>query len=656
MGTAAEKSGTLSIDKENLFSIIKKWLYTDQDIFFREMISNGCDAITKRKYLVAQGEDEMPENEPWLITVTLTPSAGTITFSDNGIGMTGEEVDLYINQIAVSGITSFTEKYKDMQAGEQLIGHFGLGFYSAFIEAEVVSFETLSYKKGARSVHWESDGSTEYFMSEGSRQTPGTDVTLYMSEEGMRYLNKGLAKQIIQKYCGYMPVEIYLVDTEEEDVETRDAVYDENGRIVEPAMAAKKAEGPVLVNNTEPFWKKDRTDCPDSEYISFYHEIFTDPLEPDPLFWVDLRMQEPFQLDGILYFPKLRDDTDSLEGVIKLYRNQVFVAENVKEVIPDYLILLKGVIDCPDFPLNVSRSAMQADATVRGISSTIGRMVTEKLVSLYQGNPDTHSNIWEDVNPVVKYGCLKNKEFRKKMLDRVFYRTTDGRYLTLDQYLEQESIPGNKTVYYADDQEQQQPYIDLLSQAGICVLSMEHVIDQPFIQLLEACKPGLIFNRVDADISNVFRVEVSDEEAAGLKDREQELTRIFRNISGNENLTVRLEKYRIGSISSILSFDEESRRLHDLIRDFNIKNISVADQVASGYEQEILTLNMANVLVKHILSDPHSELSQMLCGQLYDLALLNYDTASFDRTGSFTARSNRIMELYLEARSGKTDR
>lgn len=647
MGTA-EKSGTFSIDKDNLFSIIKKWLYSDQDIFFRELISNGCDAITKRKFLIAQGEAGGPENEPWRIDVILTPSAGTITFSDNGIGMTWDEVERYINQIAVSGVASFAERYTDIQAGDQIIGHFGLGFYSAFIDAEIVSFDTLSCQKGAEPVHWESDGSTGYVMTEGSRKTPGTEITLYMREEGMRFLNKGLAKQIIQKYCGYMPVEIYLTDTEEGEIGTSAAAPGENNLELSSDMASGKADGSVLVNNAEPFWKKDRTNCMDSEYISFYHELFPDPLEPDPLFWIDLSIQEPLQLDGILYFPKLRDDTDSLDGVIKLYSNQVFVAENIKEVIPDYLMLLKGIIDCPAFPVNVSRSALQSDATVRSISELIGRLVTDKLRILYQDGSNKHKDIWEDINPVVKYGCLKNKVFRNVMMDLILYRTVDDRYITLTQYLDQGNSSDKNTVYYTDCSEQQQQYIDLLSRSDICVLSMEHMIDQPFIRLVETSRPDLFFRRVDSDISYILREEMSDSETDRLKNKTQELTEIFRIISGNKNLTVRLEKYRLESIASILSFDEESRRLHDMIREFNIKNVSVTEQVENGYIQEVLSLNTENILVKHIISDPRSELSQMICQQLYDLALLNYDTAVFDRTGSFTARSNQIMELLLK--------
>lgn len=647
MDAVSEKMGTLSIDKENLFSIIKTWLYSDRDIFFRELISNGCDAITKRKYLIAQGEDEMPEGEPWRIDVILTPSEGTITFIDNGIGMTWDEVELYINQIAFSGVTAFTEKYATMQAGDQIIGHFGLGFYSAFIDAEVVSFETLSCKKGAAAVHWESDGSTGYYMSEGERRTPGTEITLYMRGEGMRFLNKNLAKQIIRKYCGYMPVEIWLTDTEEADTEAKEALYDESGKMTTPPIPARKAEGPLLLNQTEPFWKKNPDDCTDEEYLSFYHELFPDPYEPDPLFWIHLKTREPIQLDGVLYFPKLRDDTDSLDGVIKLYSNQVFVAENVKEVIPDYLMLLKGVIDCPEFPVNVSRSAMQSDAAVQAISSLIGQLVQNKLTELYQGDREVHAAIWEDINPVVKYGCLKSKNFRKAMMDLILYQTSEGSYMTLDEYLKGAKGKHENVVYYSDSRQQQIQYIELLQEENITVLYMEHLIDQPFIQNLETWKRGVSFRRVDSDVSEILRVRLSPEEEAQFAGVSRELTEMFRTISDKRNLIVRLERYKLDSISSLLSYEEESRRLQDMIRTFNIKTASFGDQT-KGYEQEILTLNANNRLVQYIMYDRESELSQLISAQLYDLACLSYDTASFDRSATFVERTGQIMERLLQ--------
>lgn len=630
MGIKTEKTGSLSIDKDNLFSILKKWLYSEQDIFFRELISNGCDAITKRKYLISQGEVSEPTDEPWRIDVILTPSSGTIKFIDNGIGMTEEEVDLYINQIAVSGVTSFAEKYSNLSADEHIIGHFGLGFYSAFIEAEIVCFDTLSCKNGAGSVHWESDGSTGYVMTEGSRTTPGTEITLYMSGDGMRFLNKGLAKQIIKKYCGYMPVSIYLTDTEEEESETL------------------KEKEPV--NQTEPLWKTSNSDRTEAEYISFYHELFPDPLEPDPLFWIDLSAQEPFQLEGILYFPKLRDDTDSLDGVIKLYSNRVFVAENVKEVIPDYLMLLKGVIDCPSFPVNVSRSSLQADSTVKAISAMIGQLVTEKLENLYKDDPNTHADIWPDINPVVKYGCLKNKAFRKALMDMVVYRKTDGGYITIKQYQEHAKNRNlsENVVYYTDFIEQQQQYIELLEQEDIYVLCMEHVIDQPYIQLIETWHRGLVFKRVDSDISEILNEEISDETEEQLKDFDQEMTEIFRKVSGKEHLNVCLQKYKIKSIAAMLSFDEGGRRLKDMIREFNIKHVPGVEQMSEECMQEILTLNISNNIVQYLMKDHESDLSKMICAQLYDMALLNYDPGAFDRIGTFTTRSNQIIELLLE--------
>ncbi|HWT75725.1 MAG TPA: molecular chaperone HtpG [Mobilitalea sp.] len=682
--------GNLSIHSENIFPIIKKWLYSDHDIFIRELISNGSDAITKLKKLEIMGEANIPEDNQYQLTVTVNQEEKTIRFSDNGIGMTADEVKEYINQIAFSGAQKFMEKYKDKTNEDQIIGHFGLGFYSAFMVASRVSIDTLSWQPDAAPVHWESDGGTEYEMSDGTRTERGTDITLYLNEESYEFSNEYRVKEVIQKYCSFMPVEIYFVNANapvmEEKEEVIDASVDSEG-VVEEAEDNKKDNKPQPINNPHPLWAKHPNDCKEEEYKEFYREVFHDYKEP--LFWIHLNMDYPFNLKGILYFPKINTEYDSLEGVIKLYNNQVFIADNIKEVIPEFLMLLKGVIDCPDLPLNVSRSALQNDGFVKKISEYISKKVADKLAGMYKVERENYVKFWDDINPFIKFGCLKDEKFREKMKDVIIYKNLEGKYITLDEYIaankgpdaeaekkdkekkseeacecghdhkhedgcecghdhnhdhdEEDEVDEDKktVIYYVTDQKQQSQYINMFKEAGVDALILTHNIDQPFITQLEYQEKKIKFQRIDADITDSFKEETKKKDKKILKNNTESMTTLFRKVLGKDKLEVKVDKFKNEKVSSVMTLSEESRRMQDMMRMYNMPGMDMND-FGGG---ETLVLNANNKLVQYIITNENAEQTPMICEQLYDLALLGHKPLEPEAMTKFIQRSNEIMML-----------
>lgn len=660
----SNEHGSLSINSQNIFPIIKKWMYSDHDIFYRELISNGCDAITKLKKLDLIGEYEAPEDMDYKLEVLVSPEHKTIKIVDNGIGMTKEEVNEYINQIAFSGAEAFLEKYKDKTNEDQIIGHFGLGFYSAFMVAEKVTIDTLSYQDGAAAVHWECDGGTEYDMSESSRTTLGTEITLYLNEDSYEFANEYKAREVIEKYCGFMPIPIYLTNEDageqteeipEEEVTEKDTVLDtfikeavteevekEDGtkETVEKTPAKKMAKivkRPVALNDIHPLWTKHPNECTDEEYKEFYRKVFRDFKEP--LFWIHLNMDYPFNLKGILYFPKINTEYETIEGTIKLYNNQVFVADNIKEVIPEFLLLLKGVIDCPDLPLNVSRSALQNDGFVRKISEYITKKVGDKLSGMYKTDKENYEKYWDDINPFIKFGCLKDEKFAEKMNDYLIFKNIDGKYLTLKECLEENKEKHENTVFYVTDETEQSQYINMFREEGIDAVLLTHNIDQPFITHLEGKNENLKFSRIDADLSDSFKEEVSEEE---LKEITEKLTATFKKALNNENLSIKVEKLKNASISSMITLSEQDRRMQDMMKMYNLGGMDPAMFGANG---QTLVLNANNELVRYIVEHEENENTPLLCGQLYDLALLSHAPLTPQRMTDFIARSNKIMEL-----------
>ncbi len=579
----ANKHGSLSIDSDNLFPIIKKWLYSDHDIFYRELISNGCDAITKLKKLDMMGEYTLPADFKAKISVTVDPEAKTLTFTDNGLGMTADEVEEYICQIAFSGATDFIQKYKDKSTDDQIIGHFGLGFYSAFMVAEKVTIDTLSYKEGSKPVHWECEGGTEYDMGDGNKDTVGTTITLYLNEDSTEFANEFRAKEVIDKYCSFMPYEIYLDnedDTEEKtqmidkdellDTDTiietvkKEAKLEEqededgNKKVVEVEPATERykiAKRPVSLSDTTPLWTKHPNDCTDEEYKEFYRKVFHDYKEP--LFWIHLNMDYPFNLKGILYFPKINIEFESAEGIIKLYNNQVFVADNIKEVIPEFLMLLKGVIDCPDLPLNVSRSALQNDGFVKKISEYITKKVADKLSGMCKTDKESYEKYWDDISPFIKFGCLKDDKFCDKMKDYILFKNLEGKYLTLPECLEENKEKHENKVFYVTDEIKQGQYIKMFKDAGIDAVILKHSIDQPFITHLEQKNENVKFLSIDSDLSETFKEETSEED---LSKAGEELAEVFKKALNNDKLTVKAEKLVDKNISSMITVNEESKR------------------------------------------------------------------------------------------------
>ena len=690
------EKGSLSIESENMFPIIKKWLYSDHDIFVRELVSNGCDAITKLKKLEVMGEYDFPEDYKASIQVEVSPEHKTLSFTDTGIGMTEAEVKEYINQVAFSGATDFLEKYKDKTNEDQIIGHFGLGFYSAFMVADKVTIDTLSWQKDAVPVHWESDGGINFEMSDGDKKEVGTKITLYLSEDSVEFANEYRIKEIIEKYCSFMPVNIYLSkEGAEQEYETIDAAdireddvvvekfteeakteekENENGEkeTVEISPAKEKAKinkRPVSLSDTTPLWMKHPNECTDEEYKSFYRKVFNDYKEP--LFWIHLNMDYPFNLKGILYFPKVNTQYDNLEGVIKLYNNQVFIADNIKEVIPEFLMLLKGVIDCPDLPLNVSRSALQNDGFVKKISDYITKKVADKLSGMYKVDRENYEKYWDDISPFIKFGCLKDQKFQEKMKDFIIFKNLDDKFITLPEYVE--NVKGNDeeqpevvdaedvakeeageetetkeeeptTVYYVTDVQQQSQYINLFREQGMDALILAHTIDQPFITQLEQSEDVKVhFQRIDSDISDSMKEE-GDEET--LKKQTETLSDVFKKALGKDQLEVQVQNLKNENISSMITLSEETRRMQDMMKMYSAGGMGMDMSMFGG--GETLILNANNALVKYILEHTEGEHVDMFCKQLYDLAMLANKPLSAEEMTDFVARSNEIMLLLTQ--------
>ena len=659
-----EKQGNLSINSENIFPIIKKWLYSDHDIFYRELISNGCDAITKLKKLDMMGEFEIPEDTEFKILVTVDPDGKTITFKDNGLGMTFEELDEYINQIAFSGAKDFLEKYKDKTNEDQIIGHFGLGFYSAFMVADKVTIDTKSYRADAPAVHWESDGGQEFAMAEGDKEDFGTEITLYLNEDSLEFANEYKAREVMTKYCSFMPVNIYLekanapqefetIDASE--VTDRDVVVErtveeakteerenENGEketveISPRRELAKIHKRPVPINDIHPLWTRHPNECTDEEYKKFYRTVFNDYKEP--LFWIHLNMDYPFNLKGILYFPKIGSQYESIEGTIKLYNNQVFVADNIKEVIPEFLMLLKGVIDCPDLPLNVSRSALQNDGFVKKISDYITKKVADKLTGMYKVEKENYEKYWDDLSPFIKYGYIRDEKFEEKIKDCILFKNLEGRYLTLAECLEENKEAHENTVFYVTDEKAQSQYIKMFKDAGIDAVILTHAIDAPFISHVEQKNEDVHFLRIDTDLDKAFKEETREEDKESMTAMTDKLTEIFRKALDNDKLEVKVEKLKNPDIASVVTLSEEGRRMQDMMKMYNMGDMNLDMFGAS----ESLVLNANHPLVTYVLDHADGEDTPAFCEQLYDLALLSHGSLSPERMSKFVTRSNDIM-------------
>ena len=661
----ANQHGNLSINSDNIFPIIKKWLYSDHDIFIRELVSNGCDAITKLKKLDIMGEYELPDDNKFKITVTADSKAKTLTFTDNGIGMTYDEVNEYINQIAFSGAQQFVEMYKDKTNEDQIIGHFGLGFYSAFMVADKVTIDSLSYKEGSTAVHWESEGGLEFDMEDGTKESRGTTITLYLNEDCLEFSNEYKVKEILNKYCSFMPVEIFFenagaepeyetinedeikdtdtviehihTDEKTEEVENEDGTKET--KVVTPASdKAKILKRPVPINDTTPLWAKHPNECTDDEYKEFYRKVFND--YTDPLFWIHLNMDYPFNLKGILYFPHYTNKYDTMEGTIKLYNNQVFIADNIKEVIPEYLLLLKGVIDCPDLPLNVSRSALQNDGFVKKISDYISKKVADKLSGMCKTDKESYEKYWDDINPFIKYGCLRDEKFAEKMNDYIIFKNIDNKYITLPEALEENKEKHENTIFYATDVVLQSQYINMFKEQGIDVLVMNSTIDEPFINHLESKNEGVKFLSIDSDITDAFKEEVNDDDEE-FKKTSDELSDIFKKTLNKDTLNVKVEKLKDESISSVITLNEESKRMQQMMKVYGMTDMNPA-MFESGIT---LTLNANNDLVKYVLNHKDDANTEMICKQLYDLALISHKQLSADEMTNFIKRSNDIMLL-----------
>ncbi len=728
----AEKHGNLSINSENIFPIIKKWLYSDHDIFFRELISNGCDAITKLKKLDMMGEYSLPEDYKGKIDVLVNPEEKTLKFIDNGIGMTADEVEEYINQIAFSGATDFIAKYKDKTNEDQIIGHFGLGFYSAFMVADEVHIDSLSWQEGAKPVHWECDGGTEYSMAEGDRSEVGTTITLFVNEDVLEFCNEYKAREVIKKYCSFMPTEIYLSKENTKETQTIDADEKlDTDTVVEEIKPEKEEDKlrykiirrPELLNETKPLWMKHPNDCTREEYLEFYRKVFQDYKEP--LFWIHLNMDYPFNLKGILYFPKINMEYESIEGVIKLYNNQVFIADNIKEVIPEFLMLLKGVIDCPDLPLNVSRSALQNDGFVKKISDYISKKVADKLSGMCKTEKEEYEKYWDDISPFIKFGCLKDDKFCEKMTDYILFRNLDGKYLTLPECLEvsksdpegaekedtvgeggneeenkedqaedkkaeesadtesQETEEADETVkdgaeesaeaakadvvdadgnvisapedgeedeeekkekviYYVTDEKQQGQYISMFKAAKMDAVILTHNIDQPFISQLESKNEGIKFQRIDADLTDTFKAKTSKKTEKELEEAAESISKVMKKVLKKDKITIKVEKLKNKKISSMITLSEESRRMQDMMKMYAMPGM---DMGGMGKEGETLILNASHPLVQYIMEHTEGDNVDMICEQLYDLALIQHAPLEPEAMSKFVARSNDIMML-----------
>ena len=710
----ATKQGSLSINSENIFPIIKKWLYSDHDIFYRELVSNGCDAVTKLKKLDMTGEYTLPEGYKGRIDVIVDPDKKTLTFKDNGLGMTADEVEEYINQIAFSGATDFIEKYKDKSNSDQIIGHFGLGFYSAFMVADEVHIDTLSYKEGEKAVHWECDGGTEFSMEDGDRTEVGTTITLFLSENCLEFCNEYKAREVVKKYCSFMPTEIYLskADTKESQIVKESELLPDD-TVIEEIQPEKKEEKegeeasekkeeekkfkikkrPELINETHPLWTKHPNECTKEEYQEFYRTVFHDYKEP--LFWIHLNMDYPFNLKGILYFPKINMEYESIEGTIKLYNNQVFIADNIKEVIPEFLLLLKGVIDCPDLPLNVSRSALQNDGFVKKIAEYITKKVADKLAGMCKTEKEEYDKYWDDIAPFIKYGCRKDDKFCEKMNDYILFKNLDGKYLTLPECLETKPIDTaedaekaegaekaesetaegaardengekveaevvkedasenaeeapaedekkEKIVYYVTDEQQQSQYISMFKAAKMDAVILTHNIDQPFITQLESKNEGVKFQRIDADVTDAMKAKTSKKAEKELEEQTETLSKLFQKVLKKSKLSVKVERLKNKKVSSMITLSEESRRMQDMMKMYSMPGMSMPGM---GDEGETLILNANHPLVQYITEHQEGENADMICEQLYDLAKIQHAPLDAEEMAKFITRSNDIMML-----------
>ena len=712
----AAKTGNLSINSENIFPIIKKWLYSDHDIFYRELISNGCDAVTKLKKLDMMGEYVLPDGFKAKVSVEVSPEDKSITFTDNGLGMTADEVEEYINQIAFSGATDFIEKYKDKSNADQIIGHFGLGFYSAFMVADEVHIDTLSYKADAKPVHWECDGGTEFSMEEGDRKEVGTTITLFLNEDCLEFCNEYKAREVIKKYCSFMPTEIYLSkkDTQETQIIKEDEKRDDDVVLEEIQPESKEdsaaadtdsADGekkpepkklkirkrPELLNETQPLWTKHPNNCTKEEYQEFYRKVFQDYKEP--LFWIHLNMDYPFNLKGILYFPKINMEYESIEGTIKLYNNQVFIADNIKEVIPEFLMLLKGVIDCPDLPLNVSRSALQNDGFVKKISEHISKKVADKLSGMCKTEKEEYDKYWDDISPFIKFGCLKDDKFCERMTNYILFKNLEGKYLTLPECLEikPQDEEGNdenedgkaagsavdengnkvdaeivneggdtakdsdsedtedadgekkeKTIYYVTDEQQQSQYINMFKAAKMDAVILTHNIDQPFISQLESKNEGIRFQRIDADVTDALKSKTSKKAEKELGELAEVISKIMKKALKNDKVTIKVEKLKNKKISSVLTLSEDTRRMQDMMKMYSMPGM---DMGGFGGEGETLILNANHPLVQYVTDHQDGENVEMICEQLYDLAKIQHAPLAPEAMTKFIARSNEIMMM-----------
>ena len=680
----AVKKGTLSIDSENIFPIIKKWVYSDHDIFVRELVSNGCDAITKLKKLDMMGEYELPEGYKPKIEVIVNPEEKTMKFIDNGLGMTAEEVEEYITQIAFSGATQFLEKYKDKTTEDDMIGHFGLGFYSAFMVADEVKIDTLSYKEGAKPVHWASEGGTEYEMQEGNKTTVGTEITLYLNEDSLEFANEYRAREVLERYCSFMPVEIFLskanaepeYDTiDEADVLDTDTVVEhiteepKEGEEGEPKQKAKIVRRPVSISDTHPLWTKNPSECTKDDYIDFYRKVFMDYKEP--LFWIHLNMDYPFNLKGILYFPKINTEYDSIEGKIKLYNNQVFIADNIKEVIPEFLMVLKGVIDCPDLPLNVSRSALQNDGFVNKVADYISKKVADKLNGMFKTDRENYEKYWDDISPFIKFGCLKDEKFGEKMKNSMLYKNLDHKYMTLEDIIKEakgEEADAAKTeetkeeetktdaeeskdtdakeeektrIFYVTDEVQQSQYINMFKAQGQDAIILTHNIDSAFITYLEQKHQEVQFLRIDADVHDSLKDEVAEDEKEEFQKTTDSLVEIFRKELGNEKLDVKVEKLKDENVASMAVLSEENRRMQEMMKMYGMGGMD-----ASMFGSQVtLVLNANHPLVQFLVTNKDSENVSIICKQLYDLAMLAHKPLNPEEMTAFVKRSNDIMML-----------
>ncbi len=710
------KHGNLSINSDNIFPIIKKWLYSDHDIFFRELISNGCDAITKLKKLDMMGEYTLADDYKAKIQVIVNPEEKTLKFIDNGIGMTAEEVEEYINQIAFSGASDFIEKYKDKANDDQIIGHFGLGFYSAFMVADEVHIDTLSYQDGAKAVHWECDGGTEFDMEESSRSQVGTEITLFIHEDCLEFCNEYKAREVIKKYCSFMPTEIYLskansTETQiikaDEKLETDEVVEEIAKEKEEDEQKLKIKKRPELLNEIHPLWAKHPNECTKEEYLEFYRKVFQDYKEP--LFWIHLNMDYPFNMKGILYFPKINMEYESIEGTIKLYNNQVFIADNIKEVIPEFLLLLKGVIDCPDLPMNVSRSALQNDGFVKKISEYITKKVADKLSGMCKTEKEEYEKYWDDISPFIKFGCLKDDKFCEKMTDYILFKNLDGNYMTLPECLEvnktdpdeasentgdengetsaadehgekveAEVVDENdgqavdengekveaevvdadaeteedveeekkeKVIYYVTDEKQQSQYINMFKAAKMDAVILTHNIDQPFVSQLEAKNEGIKFQRIDADLTDTFKAKTSKKAEKEMEEQAEAVAKLMKKVLKKDAIKVKIEKLKNKKISSMITLSEETRRMQDMMKMYSMNGMGGMDMGMFGKEGETLILNANHPLVQYVIEHQDGDNVKMICEQLYDLALLQQAPLEPEAMTKFVARSNDIMML-----------